>query len=127
LDIVQKFGPLSEKSSPPWCPKLVTGLGMLWTEMYTLLTVETKVGDHVLMEQTTCALHIPQQTPACTSNVLEQRFPIFFWLAPPFLINKFLSPPYHAQHTYQQNFFVLYIWDVWKWLKQKWAQRCISL
>jgi len=21
----------------------------------------------------------------------------------------------------------MYIWDVWKWLKQEWAQRCISL
>jgi len=28
--------------------------------------------------------------------ILHQCFPIFFWLAPPFLTNKFLSPPYHA-------------------------------
>jgi len=27
---------------------------------------------------------------------IEQCFPIFFWLAPRFLTNKFLSPPYHA-------------------------------
>ena len=27
---------------------------------------------------------------------MNQCFPIFFWLAPPFLTNKFLSPPYHA-------------------------------
>jgi len=27
-------------------------------------------------------------------NVLKQCFPIFFWLAPSFLTNKFLSPPY---------------------------------
>ena len=25
--------------------------------------------------------------------VVAQCFPIFFWLAPPFLTNKFLSPP----------------------------------
>ena len=26
LDIVKKFGPILENSSPSWCPKLVTGL-----------------------------------------------------------------------------------------------------
>ena len=30
------------------------------------------------------------------SKHLYQCFPIFFWLAPPFLTNKFLSPPYQA-------------------------------
>jgi len=33
--IVEKFGPLSENSSPHWCPKVVTGLLLIRKHMKT--------------------------------------------------------------------------------------------
>jgi len=97
------------------CGPFLKNLGVWSTYMSCVLYNQIRFDNSALLRKNFSffwkSLVLPKNKSESTKQLqydVSQCFPIFFWLAPPFLTKKFLSPPYLA-HISTQFFCIVYL------------------